>query len=288
MATTWVIGVDGSDNSKRALDWAVSQAEGRDVRLIAVSTWSIPVATSGALPGTVVFPDWSEVEADMLRNTQEITRAAERSGVAIEARVIEGRAAQTLIDLSADAEMLVVGGRGLGRLKGLLLGSVSLQCATHARVPTVVVAPTADVDAASRIVIGFDGSDEARAAVRWTLEFARPDASITIVDALPLAPWLSPADIRERFPDEVATGAAEFAEHMAELDPEGRATHELVLADPRLALSKAGAGADLMVVGARGRGGVGAALLGSVSTWMLHNASCATVIIPGPEASERR
>jgi nucleotide-binding universal stress UspA family protein len=115
------------------------------------------------------------------------------------------------------------------------------------------------------------------------LSFADESASMTIVDALAVAPWLPPDEVRRRFPDEVDAAEKEFHAHMAELDRAGRADHSFVLGDARVALARAADNADLLVMGRRGRGRIGTFLIGSTTTWMLHDASCATVVVPSPD-----
>ena len=89
--------------------------------------------------------------------------------------------------------------------------------------------------------------------------------------------------VRERFPVEVEATEAEFRIHMGELDPYNRADHSFVIADARVALLDASMRADLVVLGARGRGRLAAMLLGSTTTWMLHGTTRATVVVPLPE-----
>jgi nucleotide-binding universal stress UspA family protein len=182
-----------------------------------------------------------------------------------------------LIEAGREADLIVVGARGLGRLKGLVLGSVSQRCASHGSVPTAVISSNAPLGPARRAVVGYDGSTNARSAVDWALGFADPSASITVLDALGVAPWLPPDEVRRRFPEEVAASEQEFREHMAGLDPDGRAVHSFVLGDARVALARAASDADLLVMGRRGRGRIGAFLIGSTTTWMLHNA------VPSPD-----
>ena len=73
---------------------------------------------------------------------------------------------------------------------------------------------------------------------------------------------------------------------MGELDPDNRATHSFVIADARAALLDASQRADLVVLGARGRGRLSAMLLGSTTTWMLHGATRATIVVPPPERTK--
>jgi nucleotide-binding universal stress UspA family protein len=283
MTSTWIVGVDGSENARRAAEWAVDQAAGRDVRIVVLAAWTVPMMATGMLPGGGMLPNWPELESAVERSTEELAAELARDGVTIEARTEQGPAAQVLIEASREAALLVVGGRGLGRAKGLMLGSVSQRCASQAVVPTAVIGDEAPLGRARSIVVGYDASVNARRAAQWSLEFAGPDAEVTILDALALAPWL-PADVvRERHAAEVEAVEAEFQAHMAELDPNHRAIHTLVLADARVALLEASQQADLLVLGARGRGRLGSMLLGSTTNWLLQAATCAMVVVPPPD-----
>jgi nucleotide-binding universal stress UspA family protein len=280
MRATWVVGVDGSDNARHAAQWALDQAAGRDVRLVLLATWTVPVAPVGMGIRPLVLPDWTDFESGLQRSTEELAAELSRDGVAVEARIAPGPAASALIEASRDAELLVVGARGLGRVKGMVLGSVSHRCVSHAAVPIAVIPMDAPLGAARRIVVGYDASTNARAAATWAFGFADPAASITILDALALAPWLAPNVVRDRFPEEVGAAEAEFRRQMAELDPRDRATHSFVLADARVALLDAADHADLVVLGARGRGKLAAMIVGSTTSWMLHGATRATIVVP--------
>jgi nucleotide-binding universal stress UspA family protein len=280
MTSTWVVGVDGSDNARHAAEWAVDQAIGRDVRITVLATWTVPLVTTGMLPAALALPDWSELESALQRSTEALATEFSRDGVEVQARIAQGSAAPVLIEASRQADLLVVGARGLGRVKGVVLGSVSQRCASQGVVPTAVIGIEVPLGRACSIVVGYDGSTNARTAAQWALEFAEPDAAITILDALALAPWLASDVVRERFPSEVHAAEAEFRTHMAELDPDNRASHSFVIADARVALLDACQRADLLVLGARGRGGLGAMLLGSTTTWMLHGATRATIVVP--------
>ncbi len=284
---TWVVGVDGSDDSRTALAWAVAQATGRDAQILALSTWLAPILPSDAIGQPALLMDWDRFEAELHRHLDEIITSVRHAGAGaahgpeITARVLQGRAARMLIENSQGAELLVVGTRGRGGLSGVMLGSVSRQCATHATVPVAVVPADAECVPVRRLVVGYDGSRNVREAVSWALQFAPATARLDVVRAVEIAPWSDEASIRERFPEEVDRATTEFEAEMNELDPARRAGRSLKLQDPRQALCEAADDADLVVLGARGHGRLGAALLGSVSTWMLHAPSHATVIVPG-------
>ncbi len=280
MAATWIVGVDGSDNSLNAVEWAIDQAVGRDVRIVLLATWSVPITTGGMFAEGFPVYDWHDYEQSLLSSMTAIASQRARDGVTLEPAVGQGPAAHVLIEASRDAELLVVGARGLGRVKGLVLGSVSQRCASHSTVPTAIISAEAPLGRASRAVVGFDGSQNARTALEWALQFIADETSLTVVDALPVAPWL-PADVvRNRFTQEVEAAEQEFRTHMAELDPDNRADHSFVIGDARVKLTEAAEGADLLVLGARGRGRLGAFLLGSTTTWMLNSAKSATVVVP--------
>ena len=281
---TWVVGVDGSEDSKTALAWAVAQATGRDAQILALCTWRAPILPSDAIGQPALLMDWNRFEAELRRHLDEIIASVRLAGAAvgpqIKARVQQGPAARTLIENSEGAELLVVGTKGRGGLSGVMLGSMSRQCATHATVPVAVVPATTRCVPVRHLVVGYDGSPNARDAVAWALRFAPAAARIDVVRAVEIVPWSDEATIRERFPKEVDRAGAEFEAEMSELDPARRTSWSLKLQDPRQALCEAAQDADLVVLGARGHGRLGAALLGSVSTWMLHAPSQATVIVP--------
>jgi nucleotide-binding universal stress UspA family protein len=280
MTATWIVGVDGSENSLHAVEWAIDQAIGRDVEIVLLASWSAPLTTSGMFAEGFIAQDWHQLEQSLRQRTQELASQRARDGVGLAAEVTQGPAAQSLIEASRDAEMLVVGARGLSRVKGIMLGSVSQRCASHSAVPTAIIGAEAPLGPARRAVVGFDGSANARRAVEWTLGFVGGDTSINVVDALGVAPWLPSEVVRIRFASEVEAAEHEFQTHMAELDPDARAEHSFVIGDPRVKLPEAADGADLLVLGARGRGRVGAFLLGSTTTWLLNNANWATVVVP--------
>lgn len=148
MTRTIVVGVDGSDGSVTALRWAVEEAERVDARVEAVIAWTYPyVATVPGVVSPVFAVDDVEADARALLD-DAVDRALEGRGteVTIDRRVEAGPAARALIERSAEADLLVVGTRGHGGFVGLLLGSVSEQCAHHAKCPVVIVPPPGDDD----------------------------------------------------------------------------------------------------------------------------------------------
>jgi nucleotide-binding universal stress UspA family protein len=138
-----VVGVDSSEGAKEALRFALREAKLRRATLRVVHTWQYGYIGVTGIEGLspVVGADLGD-----LRRTAEVALdavmhevAADADGVMIERRVSEGAPATVLVDESRQADLLVVGSRGLGGFAGLLLGSVSQQCAHHAACPVVIV-----------------------------------------------------------------------------------------------------------------------------------------------------
>jgi nucleotide-binding universal stress UspA family protein len=132
-----VVGVDGSEGSARALRWAADEARLRGARLEIVHAWAVPFM--GEVPTT---PDLdAELEAGARTTLEEAMAAVDLQGLEVDGRIERGPAAVVLVELAKGADLLVMGSRGRGGFTGLLLGSVSQQCAHHASCPIVIVPP---------------------------------------------------------------------------------------------------------------------------------------------------
>lgn len=129
-----VSGVDGSHCSLEALRWAARQAELTGAELQAVMAWNLPEIYS-------YTP--RDFEGDARKALEEAIEQAlgKQPPVPVTAQVVEGHAAEALIDASRDAQLLVVGRQGHGAFTGMLLGSVSQHCVAHAHCPVVVIRP---------------------------------------------------------------------------------------------------------------------------------------------------
>jgi nucleotide-binding universal stress UspA family protein len=132
-----VVGIDGSTSSRRALDWALNQAEATGATVTAVQAWQVPVnygTVTMVLPGSVF-----EKDAEGALAATVDAAAAAHPDVEVRRFVAEGHPAKTLINWAKRAELLVVGSRGHGGFVGSLIGSVSQYCVQHASCPVVVV-----------------------------------------------------------------------------------------------------------------------------------------------------
>jgi nucleotide-binding universal stress UspA family protein len=134
-----VVGVDGSASSKAALAWAARQARLTGATVEAIIAWEYPATYGYAMPAAPeINYNYEQVAADVVADTiAEICGEAEP--VKVISRVVEGNAAQVLLDASAGAELLVVGSRGHGGFFEALLGSVGQHCVHHATCPVVVI-----------------------------------------------------------------------------------------------------------------------------------------------------
>ena len=204
----------------------------------------------------------------------------------VDSTVEYGSASRLLLEASKDADLLVLGTRGLGGFGRLLLGSTSHQCATHARVPVVVVPEQASVDGGiTEIVVGMDASDGAKAALAWALAFAPQDIPIRVVGAWNHARWFSQEQWAWEIEDERASNMFNSAVDEVEKAARrpGEAVRTFVAGQPANTLLDATSPDRLLVVGERGQRSLKAALLGSVATEVLHRAEGPVVIVPVPD-----
>ena len=144
---TIVVGVDGSEGGKMALEVAVEEAALRKATLRIVTAWEMPPAVIAGFAYDSGFYQQTMAEAKQHATTiatEALVRAAElQPSVPCEKRVVEGHQAKVILEEAKDAIRIVVGTRGHGGFAGLVLGSVSQQVVIHARCPVLVVPSTA-------------------------------------------------------------------------------------------------------------------------------------------------
>ena len=136
-----VVGIDGSDGSRAALEFAMAEAARRGAAVRAV--WAIPETGYGMSPALV-----GELGADLEKIGRQMVddvvdgRDGALTDVPVEVWAVPGPAAAVLVDQAAEADLLVVGHRGRGGLRSAVLGSVGMQCVLHAPGPVTVVPHT--------------------------------------------------------------------------------------------------------------------------------------------------
>ncbi len=139
-----VVGVDGSTSSREALQWAIEEARARGGQVEAVHTWHVPYLAVYPY-GALALEDSDTIEKRARAVLDEVVDGTDTHGleVPVERIVACGNAAGILLEVAKGADLLVVGSRGHGGFAGLVLGSVSQQCANHAPCPVLIVRPRA-------------------------------------------------------------------------------------------------------------------------------------------------
>jgi nucleotide-binding universal stress UspA family protein len=136
-----VVGTDGSEGSRAALRWAGAEARLRGATLDVVLAWEYP--TSMVYPSHGTFtPPQTDMEGAAIATVQKVLAdegIASGDGIELRESIVHDAPAPALLHASQDADLLVVGSRGQGAFVGMLLGSVSQHCVTHATCPVVVV-----------------------------------------------------------------------------------------------------------------------------------------------------
>ena len=281
-----VVGLDGSDESRSALRWAVAEAAIWDAELDVVHAWDFPFVIVPP-PMNLTYP--ADIEA--LERSAGALLDAEVEAVRVhtgpsprqvEKIIVRDTATRALLETAKGADLLVVGSRGHGGFTGLLLGSVSNQCVHHAPCPVTVVRESVDSSTHTRIVVGVDGSACGHEALTWAI--AEAAARQQPLVALAAWSWLDqPGKFDPDYGEKDVTAMAEAAVDRAlgevrggsDVDIEIRPVNDL----PARALIEASSEASLLVVGSRGLGGFRGLLLGSVSNNAVHHAHCPVVVV---------
>ncbi|MDP4335120.1 universal stress protein [Curtobacterium sp. A7_M15] len=277
-----VVGFDGSEPATAALDRTLTLGERLGVPVEVVTSWRWPITWS-TLP---VANSWSPLhDAEEIR--QHAAEVLERHGpvtVDVTTRTVEGGATEALVDASQDAGLLVVGSRGRGGFRGLLLGSVSAACIQHASCPVLVDRGAATASAGrGTVVVGVDGSPESGHALRFAVTLARGLG----LRVRTITTWQWPEALNREeppfdhwSPEQDALSTASSALDAAEdlIDDDVEVTSELVEGRPAGVLLDASRDAALLVLGNRGLGGFRGLLVGSVTQECAQHASCPVVV----------
>ena len=144
-----VVGVDGTETSRAALDWAAAEARNRGAELVVVHAWTVPVMTYGTflVPYAPALDAKQHFEASARAMVDRVVAEADLEGTQVTVSLVEGHPGAALVAESSDAAMVVVGNRGRRPLAELVLGSTTQYVSRHAEVPVVVVPEKASVPA---------------------------------------------------------------------------------------------------------------------------------------------
>ena len=288
--TAWagriVVAIDGSVSALNAARWAAAEAVTRGRGLTLAHALVPPVMGGGfsmGLPPRLDILDTMREEA--MTELGKIADGLEGDDITIEIQI--GSASALMIQASESADLLVLGSRGHGGFKGLLVGSVGTQVASHAQCPTVILREQPRASA-HQVVVGIDGSPHSLAAIAFAFDEASRhgwelvaihawdvpafDLIVTPQGAVPF-PLADVADSEIRLAAEVLAG---FRTDYPDVTVQER----LVRAPAVQAILEASVDAALIVVGTRGHGLAVGAVLGSVSNGLLHRASVPVAVVP--------
>ncbi|MFC4119840.1 universal stress protein [Nonomuraea zeae] len=273
-----IVGADGSRAALEAAGWAAREAVLRGTALTvlhALPRWVVDTADGR----------YADVAAWMRRNGLDLLATAEdralreHTGLKVEAALAPGDPRTALIRAARDAELLVVGGHGVGGVRGLLVGSVAFGVAGHAPCDVAVVHELPSLPRAE-IVAGVDGSPQAHRVLESA--FAEAELRGAVLRTVRAWAWphvsgFEPADAedeRHQLLDLKQTIAGHRERH-----PDVVVVAEVIHGHPVAVLREAAQGADLLVVGSHGHGTFAGMLLGSVSQALVQQAPCPLIVV---------
>ncbi|MEV8561347.1 universal stress protein [Streptomyces sp. NPDC051917] len=290
MGLPLVVGVDGSDSSLAAVDWAVDEAarHGLPLHLVHASRWEL---YEGAEPSFTTDRPAEEVMAEHIVASC-VERARRRSPeVEVSGKTLPEDAVSALLRTAPEAFALVTGSRGRGEIAGMLLGSVSLAVAARAVCPVVVIrgAEANRRGSYGRVVVGVGDASGGAGAVRFAVREAEVrGCALTAVRA-----WRNPsqepvdhmliADDAARLREErAATGLEDALREVVREHPQVDVGRKAVEGTAHRILLRESAEADLIVVGAQRRHGHFGLQLGRVGHTLLHHSDCPVAVVPQP------
>jgi nucleotide-binding universal stress UspA family protein len=287
---TVVVAYDASHHADQALRWAAEQAvlENRTLTIAHAVTPVTAMELASLATANLVPEDIREAVREAGRSIVSEARArvlADHPALDVATDVVEGDARQMLVRLSTDADCLVLGSRGRGRVASLLLGSVSIAATRNAVCPVIVVRPHHPGKVRRGVLVGTDCSDQSGP----TLEYAYREASLR---QLPLTvvycvSYADVADLRTGFVADDVTDLdqhrrilAESVAGMAEKFPDVAVRLRLGRGPVDRCLITAGADMDLVVVGHHHGAAVGDVIgLGAYAAAVVEGASCPVAVV---------
>jgi len=287
-----LVGVDGSAAALAAVRWAAHDAALRQVPLILIHVIDSPIPGRSQVPVLADFRQWQEGRArGFIKSAVDVAQecTGDHDPVQIDSRLIHSAIVPTLVDLSKEAQMVVVGYRGHGgTLVRSFLGSVSSGLVYHAHCPVAVIhdnEPLVTDVARAPVLVGIDGSSASEAATSIAFE----EASRRGVGLIALHAWTDlrvSSDFKNWFPKvdwdaQLADQEETLAERLAgwrERYPDVGIHSRIEIGDPASPLLDASERAQLIVVGSHGRGGFAGMLLGSVGAAVVNRAKIPVIV----------
>ncbi len=281
MSPTIAVGVDGSENSLIALRWGLQTAAAGNAAVVAV------IARAAAGPGGT--PESAAVTGALAdEHVQDVRAAVQRAAphADVDVRVLDGTATEVMLGISAEVDLLVVGGSGYGGWREVLTPSLSGRLAVRTAAALCVVRSIPEPPR-ERIVVGYDGS-ASEAAVRFAARQADQRGATLVV----VTTWHYPFDTRATSVDagsllegSAAAAQADIVDEIRELFPSLRIETVVRLGQPVQMLTELADSADMVVVGSHRTGGLrhsGLArlVIGSVAVDLLRRLSLPVVVVP--------
>lgn len=280
MSEKYLIGVDGSDHSRAALEWGLARASARGA-----SVELLHVADDSFLSESVAFlSEAQRASEQMLENEIAVARDTYGFTGKISGTAVVGHPIAEIEEASKHANLIVLGAHSGGKFAGSVFGTRAVKVAAVAHCPVAVIPAEVKEQPGEGVVVGVDGSEPSRVAVA----FAAEEASRRGVPLIAVYAWMPPLTpgLEYLWSEELVAAQEKAAEEAIAIGVAGLASRypdleirrEIVQAPPVTALLQAAASADMVVVGSRGRGGISRLLLGSVSQSLLQALPRATVV----------
>ncbi|WP_234794341.1 universal stress protein [Mycolicibacterium flavescens] len=273
-----VVGVDGSPSSDAAVRWAAHDAALRGAQL------TVAHATTPAIGSLLVSDTLPDADTGLLERAERLAAETAGTSLPIRAEEVSGAPARALLQMSADADLVVVGRRGRSKLASVLLGSVSMALLHHSRCPVAAIEADHDGDvpsATAPVLVGVDNSPASDEALEW----AFAEASRRGVGLLAVHAWWSPGTFEFAGTDWETIRPDVEKEFDAQFDPWCRrfadveADRVVVRDEPAREITERSGDAQLVVVGSRRHGEIASVLLGSVSSAVVQAVRTPVVVV---------
>lgn len=279
MAEKYLIGVDGSENSRIALEWGIERASrtGANVELM-------HIADDSFLSESVAFLSEAQHAAEQMLDAQREYAASLGFTGTITGKALVGHPIHEIEEASRHADLVILGAHSGSKVAGSVFGTRAVKIAAVSHCPVAVVPDEVEGTPQPAVVVGVDGSSSAQLAINY----AAKEASLRGVPLIAVYAWMPPLTpgLEYLWSEELVSSQNAAAEEAIAIGTAGLASQypdleirrKIVQAPPVAALLQVAEEADTIVVGSRGRGGLKRLLLGSVSHGVLQSLTRTTIV----------